>query len=273
MRITTLVENTKISSELENKHGLSFHIQTDKHNILFDLGPKGVLLNNAKKLGVDLSEVDTVIVSHGHSNHGGGLEEFLKVNKKAKIYIHKDAFNEHYSVVGFFKKYIGLDNELKDNSRIILVDGDLEIDDELYIFSRIERKHNISKFNGTLYKKVNVLYLEDDFLHEQNLIVSEGGKSILFGGCAHNDIRNILYKAEVILGKDLDYAISGFHLVNFTTGICENEKFINELADVLDERETHFYTCHCTGMRVYKMLKERLGDKINYASSGCILEI
>ena len=58
MRITTLVENTKISDEYENKHGLSFHIETEKHNILFDLGPKNTFLTNAKKLNINLEEVD-----------------------------------------------------------------------------------------------------------------------------------------------------------------------------------------------------------------------
>ncbi len=273
MRITTLVENTKISSDLENKHGLSFHIKTDKHSILFDLGPKGVLLDNAKKLGVDLKEVDIVIISHGHSDHGGALEEFLSVNHKASIYVNKEAFNEYYSVLGSFKKYIGLDRELKNNKRIVLVDGDLEIDDELYIFSKIERNHNISKFNEDLYKRVDGLYLEDDFSHEQNLIVKEGNKSLLFSGCAHNDIRNILDKAENIIGKDLDCVISGFHLVNQSTGRCESEEFINCLAETLDKRNTKFYTGHCTGMRPYKILKRKLGDKIDYISTGKIVDL
>ena len=82
MRITTLVENTKISDEYENKHGLSFHIETEKHNILFDLGPKNTFLTNAKKLNINLEEVDIVVISHGHNDHGGGLEEFLKINNK-----------------------------------------------------------------------------------------------------------------------------------------------------------------------------------------------
>ena len=273
MVITTLVENTKIASEYNNRHGLSFHIKTEKHNILIDLGPKDVFIENAKMLNIDLSEVDTVIISHGHSDHGGGLESFLKINNKAKIYIHKDAFNEHYSVVGLFKKYIGLDKELKLNSRIILTDGDMKINDELYLFSTIENNHKSSAFNGALYKKVTGIYLEDDFTHEQNLIITEGEQYILFGGCAHNDIRNILDKAEVIVGKNLDYVISGFHIFNPATGRSESDTFINALGDNLIERDTNFYTCHCTGMKAFKMLEQRLGDKINYIATGQVLNI
>lgn len=273
MRITTLVENTKISDEYENKHGLSFHIATEKHNILFDLGPKNTFLTNSKKLNVNLEEVDIVVISHGHNDHGGGLEEFLKINNKAKVYIHKDAFNEYYSIAGVFKKYIGLDKELKSNSRIILTEGDMKIDDELYLFSVVENRHKVSKFNKVLYKRVDGMYLEDDFVHEQSLIITENNKNVLMGGCAHNDIRNIIDKAEVIIGKDLDYVISGFHIFNPSTGISESDLFINTLGDNLNKRNTKFYTCHCTGMRAFKMLEEKLQDKIEYISTGQVLNI
>ncbi|MCC2763486.1 MBL fold metallo-hydrolase [Clostridium perfringens] len=273
LRITTLVENTKISDEYENKHGLSFHIETEKHNILFDLGPKNTFLTNAKKLNINLEEVDIVVISHGHNDHGGGLEEFLKINNKAKVYIHKDAFNEYYSMAGIFKKYIGLDKELKKNPRIILTEGDMKIDDELYLFSVVENRHKVSKFNKVLYKRVDGMYLEDDFVHEQSLIITEDNKNVLMGGCAHNDIRNIIDKAEVIIGKDLDYVISGFHIFNPSTGISESDLFINTLGDNLNKRNTKFYTCHCTGMRAFKMLEEKLQDKIEYISTGQILNI
>ncbi|MDM0931606.1 MBL fold metallo-hydrolase [Clostridium perfringens] len=273
LRITTLVENTKISAEYENKHGLSFHIETEKHNILFDLGPKNTFLTNAKKLNINLEEVDIVVISHGHNDHGGGLEEFLKINNKAKVYIHKDAFNEYYSMAGIFKKYIGLDKELKKNPRIILTEGDMKIDDELYLFSVVENRHKVSKFNKVLYKRVDGMYLEDDFVHEQSLIITEDNKNVLMGGCAHNDIRNIIDKAEVIIGKDLDYVISGFHIFNPSTGISESDLFINTLGDNLNKRNTKFYTCHCTGMRAFKMLEEKLQDKIEYISTGQVLNI
>lgn len=273
LRITTLVENTKISPEFENKHGLSFHIETNKHNILFDLGPKDTLVENAKKLDVDLEEVDTVIISHGHNDHGGGLEAFLKVNDKAKIYINKEAFNEYYSVSGTFKKYIGLDQELKNNKRIVLIEGDLKIDEELYIFSEVERKFESSHFNGALYKKVDGLYFEDDFIHEQNLIVKEDDKYVLFGGCAHNDIRNIINKAETIVGEELDCVISGFHIFNPRTGKSETDNFIENLGNTLNKRKAKFYTCHCTGMKAFKFLEKILGDKISYLSTGQIVQL
>lgn len=77
MRIISLVENTA-RAELKAKHGLSLYIETDNHRILFDLGPDKTLYANAKKRNIDLTKVDTVIISHGHADHGGALKDFFE---------------------------------------------------------------------------------------------------------------------------------------------------------------------------------------------------
>ena len=83
MKITTLVENTS-GGDCKAVHGLSFYVETKQHRLLFDLGPDKTVFENAKKLGVDLGAVDTVVISHGHYDHGGALRQFLELNKTAK---------------------------------------------------------------------------------------------------------------------------------------------------------------------------------------------
>lgn len=134
MRITALVENTT-KSELKAVHGLSLYIETQKHKILFDLGPDSTLFDNAEKMGIDLGEVDIVIISHGHADHGGALGRFLTVNHKARIYIQRKAFEPHYSKLLFLKLPIGLDRSLEANPRIVLLEGDYRIDEELALFT------------------------------------------------------------------------------------------------------------------------------------------
>lgn len=95
-KIVTLVENTTSSSEYRSKHGLCLYIETDRHKILFDLGQDKLFLENAKKMDIDISEIDTVIISHGHKDHGGALKRFMDLNSNAKIYIRKEAFEPHY---------------------------------------------------------------------------------------------------------------------------------------------------------------------------------
>ena len=114
MKITALVEN-KSEGRTIPKHVLYLYIETQKHKILFDLGPDDTLFKNAEIMNIDLSEVDTVVISHGHMDHGGALKRFLQVNGKARIYVQRTAFEPHYSKFLFLKVNVGLDAELKGN--------------------------------------------------------------------------------------------------------------------------------------------------------------
>ncbi|MBS5112237.1 MAG: MBL fold metallo-hydrolase [Coprobacillus cateniformis] len=76
MLLKTLVENTSISSSFQHKHGICFYIEVENHKMLFDLGPNDLFIENAKKMNVDLKQIDTVIISHGHVDHAGALQSF-----------------------------------------------------------------------------------------------------------------------------------------------------------------------------------------------------
>ncbi|RDY27294.1 MBL fold metallo-hydrolase [Romboutsia weinsteinii] len=274
MVITTLVENTTVSKDYKSKHGLCLHIKTKEHNILFDLGPDDTFIHNANKLNINIEDVDIVVISHGHKDHGGGLRDFLKINSKAKVYVHKDGFKDYYiSVLGFIKYYIGLDCDLENNNRIVLTDDKFEIDNGISLVSNIRDKEFISSSNKSLLMKDERIYIQDEFNHEQNLIIEDDGKNILIAGCAHNGIINIVNKAEDSIGSDIDYVISGFHLYNPVSKKGESIDFIDNFAEGLSKFDAKFYTCHCTGEKQFNMLYEKLGDKINYLSTGQSLYI
>ena len=78
MKISVLAENTACDNLFDCEHGLSLYIDTGKNKILFDMGQSNLFEKNAEKLGIDLSEVDIAILSHGHYDHGGGLKRFWK---------------------------------------------------------------------------------------------------------------------------------------------------------------------------------------------------
>lgn len=272
MKIVTLVENTSISDEYEHRHGLSFYIETKDHKILCDVGPDSTFLENAKKLNVDIADVDTVIITHGHYDHGGGLKTFLDNNDKVNIYISKDAFGKFFARKGSKLDYIGIDGDLKKVKRFILVDGDYKIDDNLYLASNIDERILLPESNKYLIRETKFGTDLDDFAHEQNLIIQEDNKKVLIGGCAHKGIVNILNKVERDFGI-MDYVISGFHLENpFKEGDADED--IQKVGDALKGYEnTKFYTCHCTGLDAYNILKDLLGDKINYICAGTVLNI
>lgn len=91
LKIIPLVENTSLTPDYKSKHGLSLYVETDDHKLLFDVGPDDTFLKNAEKMGIDIADVDIAVISHAHYDHCGGMDLFLDVNKKAKIYLQESA--------------------------------------------------------------------------------------------------------------------------------------------------------------------------------------
>jgi len=270
MKITALLENTTTDPALTPKHGLSVYIETAKHKTLFDLGPDYTSLNNAQKMGIDLTQVDTVVLSHGHYDHGGGLAGFLKMNSDAKLYFHRNAFQKLYHKRLFLKKYIGLDQRFAGSDRITLIGDTLRIDDELFIFSDVTGQLD-TKSSRSLFKKTSEGYARDDFSHEQSLIVTSDNKTALFSGCSHRGISNIL-RAANRRQPSIDYVFGGFHLFNPATKAVESPEMVGRLAAELSEQNTVYYTCHCTGEAAFEIMSGIMGDKVRYLSTGTVVE-
>lgn len=273
MLIKTLVENTSISKTLNCEHGLSLYLEIKKHKILFDVGASSLFNENAKKLNIDISEIDYLIISHGHYDHGGGLKTFLKENNKATVFIQDTAFNKHYGKGNNNNlKYIGLDKELENNHQIKIISDSFLIDEGILIFSNVENKSFRPINNRSLFMEHNDEIIMDDFSHEQNLIIEEDGTSLLITGCAHNGIVNIIEDFKNLKGHTPDYLIGGFHLNSRSEGI-ESISTINKISEYLLKYKTKYYTCHCTGIEGYKILKATMGDQIDYIGTGTIMKI
>lgn len=273
MIIRALVENTTISKELKSIHGLSIYIETEKHKILFDLGPGKLLYKNAAKMNISIEDIDTVIISHGHYDHGGALKSFMEKNKKARIYVSKMAFEDYYYKILCFKQYIGLDKTLKNSDRFVFVEDNIVIDEELQIFSNVTEHQFIPTTKQNLLKKEGNQYLVDTFDHEQSLLIHNNNCYTLFAACSHTGIVNILNKAKKITGTDINTCIGGFHLMDLSVKKEENMQYLNRLAGELKQRKTQFYTCHCTGAKVYDILHDLMGEQMSYISTGTTIEL
>ncbi len=274
MKIISLSENTTNQESLGTEHGLSLYIETEKNKILFDTGASGLFYENAQKLGVNLSDVEIAVISHGHYDHGGGIKTFLSVNSKAKIYINKRAFNKHYAKRPNGElEYIGLDQTIMPDERIILTDDYYKISEELELFSNVEGNDFVPSGNKSLLMQSEGTQVADSFSHEQNMIIHEKDKTLLLAGCAHRGIVNIINHMKIKLIKEADYVIGGFHLYNAANGKSEDKEVVKKIADYLMKTKSIYYTCHCTGVESYKLLKKYLGDKIRYLSAGSQITI
>lgn len=263
MKIQVLLENTTLREDLQAEHGLSIYIETDKHKILFDMGQTTAFAENAAKLGVDLSQVDIAVLSHGHYDHGGGLEHFLKINQKASVYLNRNAFMPHYNGA---EKYIGLDKELAQMERLIFTDDILKIDEELSIYSCNRKKRPFAFGSFGLSMIENGKVLPDDFRHEQYLLIREGEKKVLLSGCSHKGILNIMswFEPNVLIG--------GFHFVMLDP-MGEGREKLKEASGILKQYSAKYFTGHCTGVEQYRFLKEILGEQLEYLATGAELVI
>ena len=272
MKIINLVENEPGDSGCEAAHGLSFYVETENHKLLFDSSPSEVVIRNAKMLGVDLTAVDTVILSHGHYDHSGGILPFVELNPKAKIYMQQNAGGEYYAFDGEEQgfRYIGIDKRILSLPQVQLLKGDAKIDDELQIFTVDQRAYPLPSTNKRLRELCNGQYIQDEFHHEQNLLLTADGKKILFCGCAHNGILNVMETLERKFGPDSlpDLVIGGFHLMKRTEFSKADTAEVTEIANRLKSYKAHFATCHCTGLPVFNQMKEIMGEQLSYVYSG-----
>lgn len=268
IRLTTLVENTTLEPRLRSKHGLSLYVETPKHKALFDLGPNALFEENAEKLGVDLQAVDTVVISHGHYDHGGGLDHFLALNSSAKVYIQSTAFERYYTRILGIPYYIGLNPSLREHPQIVLVDGSLTIDDELTLFAGATERVLFPSQNASLLARIDGDIVPDDFRHEQYLVVNDDAHRVLFSGCSHNGVLNILSRYEACQSARPTHLIGGFHLYNPSSGKKEKPENVQQLALQLSQTDTLYYTCHCTGPNAYQQMKETMGTQLAYLSVG-----
>ncbi len=268
MKIMNLIENTEGSNGCLFEHGLSFYVETKNHKLLVDTGATNAFMVNAEKLGVDLKQVDTVILSHGHYDHAGGVLGFVEQNSTAKIWMQRLACEEYYRKSEDVEKYIGINKKIMELSQVEYVDGDKRIDEELFLFSGIRGRKLWPSGNLALKLKRGDTFYQDEFLHEQCLVIEEDNRKVLLSGCAHNGILNILEKYREIYGSYPDVVISGFHMEQKSGYAEEDLEVVRKIALELKKTDTKFYTGHCTGAVPYQILKECLAEQLEYVHSG-----
>ena len=261
---TVLSDNRAKDLTFETEHGLCILLETERYRILLDTGASDVFIRNAKRMGVDLGTVDYVFVSHGHSDHAGGLRHFLEVNKRAKVIVSPEAVkgkfysmrNDQHSITTVWPEEI--------DERSVMVDHTCEIADGIHVVTHIPQTRPMPKGNRHLFVKDDEgNYIPDDFRHELALYTD----GLLFTGCAHSGLENILaacpWPVRSVLG--------GFHLLDGHETSDELSALAQRLT--VNYPQTVFHTSHCTGDTAYAIMKKAMADRLQAFCCGTTREM
>ncbi len=282
MRITTLIENrpSKSDSRLAAEWGLSLHITFNGHNILFDTGSSGAFAKNAENLSVKVASIDTAVLSHRHFDHGGGLRCFFNANANAKVYLGEAPSGDcYFRLFPFVRKYIGLEKALMKDypERFKTVSIPTEILPDVFVFPSTSGPYPTPAGNKRLLVRRNGKLIPDDFAHEIVMAIKENSKLIIFTGCSHHGVLNMVDTvARVFDGIPVKAVIGGFHLVgsppfNFMAG---SRREVEDLAKkILDYPIDRTYTGHCTGTKAFAVLKTVMGEHITDLKTGSCFEV
>lgn len=280
MKITAIIENTSPDPNLITEPGLALYIEMANKRILFDTGVSGNIIGNAKKLNIPLEQIDACIISHGHFDHTGGLEDFLKINSKASVYMKPSANGAYIFKLGPLKKNIAVPSNIFTDfkDRIKFIDKKSEIMPGVMIITDIKQTHPLGKQNAKFFIKTDTGLVKDTFTHELIVLLTENNKSVAITGCSHNGIQNMIDSVKVNVSNiSLNSVFGGFHLMtipllkNSMAGTPEEIRSLGKALLAYDIPK--IYTMHCTGQKAYGILKQEMGNRLEYMPSGLSVTI
>lgn len=260
MQITILSENTAGGAFLA-EHGLSYLIEFNSKKILLDAGHSDVFLQNANKLNIDINkEVDAIVLSHGHWDHGNGLKYIINKN----LIAHPLSFIKRYRVGG--NENIGLSiskEELSKKFNLITSDKPYMISDDIFFLGSIPRNND--------FEAQTTPFIDDngkpDFVPDDSaLVFIKDHGLIIVTGCSHSGICNIIDYAMMVTGiNNVTAVIGGFHLKHNSVQTQKTIQYLRKL------NIKNLYPAHCTALPALSAFYNEF--KIEQVKTGMIINL
>ena len=282
MRVTSLVENNRIEGrdDLDAEFGVSVHVEANGQQILFDMGASDAFARNASSLGIDISAIDLAVISHQHFDHGGGLEHFLGTNQNAPVYLRESPVNDRwFKALAVIKRPVGLDKELFDRfpDRLEFVGGMRVIATGIYLLTSIGSTHPRPRGNKRLFEESNGILSRDTFEHELIMVIHEEDGMVVFTGCSHNGILNLIDAATARFPRvPVKAVFGGFHFIGlpFYNSMAASRIEVRDIGfRIMEKVRGTVFTGHCTGEKAFEILGDVMGDALQPFPTGTSVEI
>ena len=270
MTLTVLVDNTAAEG-LSSEHGLSFWIEYNGKHILFDTGQSDLVVQNAEKLNVDLSQTDSILLSHGHYDHTGGLKAALEKAPDAMIYLHPDAAKIRYSCkspkpprqVSMPQQCCQSLSDVVRKGKVVYTDKPQRIYPGVMLTGPIPRIMNYEDTGGAFYDDFECT-LPDSIIDDQALLIDTPQGLVVVLGCAHSGVVNTLRYAAKLSGQGQVYAvIGGMHLLN-----ASDERIEKTIEAFRDYGLQKIIPAHCTGDKAVEKLKKAFPQQYSVCPAG-----
>lgn len=269
-RVTILYDAFGESKELTKDWGFSALVEHNGKRILFDTGNNASIFeHNVKALGVDLTKLDFVVISHRHADHATGLRYVLSVNPNVTVYVPSDGGNG-FGGAPLPKTFLRADDSLPasmryfggaepdhftwgklyDTGNFVLVNQTTEVSPGMFLVRTVSQKQ------GTLE------------LPELTLAIKRPNGLMLVDGCSHAGIEAILQAASAVDPKT-EIVFGGLHLV--TTPVEEIDVLVQRLKSKW--KLERIAPGHCTGEPAFARLKKAYGENYLYAGLGTKVEL
>lgn len=246
--INTLVENTVNIPGLKGEHGVSFLIRLHGRKALFDTGQTDLLLENAERMGLGLSDVSAIVISHGHFDHTGGLTAAMAAAPNARVWLHRRALEPKFSRQADGRtRYNGMPPAVVSSlrqaaERVEWVSERREVLPGLFSTGPIPRQTDFEETSGHFFREEECV-TPDSLEDEQSLYFDTSKGLVVVLGCGHPGVINTLrYVQDLARGRPIHTVMGGFHLLS------ASEQRLDRTIEALRELEVRrVIPAHCTG--------------------------
>ena len=271
IRISTIAENSASWLGLLAEWGISVLVEADDTSVLLDTGRSIVAAHNALLMGIDLREIDTIISSHGHEDHTGGLLNLLKLRKKPiQITAHPDVWAKKYWKASNEGKYdyVGIPyaRELAESlgASFRLSEQPVWISDRIVTSGEIPMLTDFETIDTNACVKTDTGFTRDPLRDDLSLFIKSDKGLIVVAGCAHRGIINTLLHARRLTEcEDIYAVIGGIHLFSAT-----NERLQRTVEEFKRLRVQRIGVSHCTGPYAGARLSQEFGDRFFFNQAG-----